>query len=378
MKKLAKLGIGLFFMSLIGSLHANTLENMEYYGTYGKSYIFVVDNVEFSVFPDGQFDFTYIGSNSLSISTPNVQINYNSGYDYDMYVQYDIYGAVIQIENVPIYYDEYGRIAQAGDVEIRYNNRRIVRVGGLNIHYNYYGYYTHCTGYINPFNYYYVYQPWHVYYVRPVFTTCIVYDYPYRRYYTPTRYTYYDHHNYYVSRGRSNVAYTNGRRSFYRPGSRIHSENGRTIANRDYNPNRRNTAVSESSKRSLSNKRSITSNDVKRSSNKSEKQSVSRSNTTRIVSNNSSKRSSDTKVRTQKTSYSRKASPVKKSSGFSHTNSKNTKSSSKSTIKRSSNPYKKQTKVATSSSTSKRKSASNKKSTITRSSSSKSSKRALN
>ena len=164
MRKIASLVFGLFIMSF--SVNASTVVSEEtiIYGNYGKSYIFVVDTVEFSVFPDGQFDFTYIGNNTnVSFSSSNVNISYNSGYNYDMYVQYDNYGAVIQVEGVPIYYDEFGRIAQAGDVEIRYSNRRIVRVGGLYVHYNYYGYYSHSTGYINPFNYYYVYQPWHIF-----------------------------------------------------------------------------------------------------------------------------------------------------------------------------------------------------------------------
>ncbi len=70
-----------------------------------------------------------------------------------MFVQYDCYGGVIQIENIPIYYDEFGRITQAGDIQVHYNRNRIVRIGGLYVHYNYYGYYTHSTGYINSYKF---------------------------------------------------------------------------------------------------------------------------------------------------------------------------------------------------------------------------------
>ena len=55
-------------------------------------------------------DFNLLRNNSrlnVSINSPNVNISYNSGYDYNAYVQYDEFGAIIQIENVPIYYDYY-------------------------------------------------------------------------------------------------------------------------------------------------------------------------------------------------------------------------------------------------------------------------------
>jgi len=139
-----------------------------YYGGYGNSFIFVEDGIEFSVFRDGQFDFNVIRNNSrlgVNIGSPNVSISFNSGYDYNGYVQYDEFGAIIQIENIPIYYDYYGRISQAGNVNIHYNNFGYVnRVGGLYVHYNRYNNFSHYTGYINVFNRGYVYRPWHRYY----------------------------------------------------------------------------------------------------------------------------------------------------------------------------------------------------------------------
>lgn len=199
----------------------------------GNKFIFVEGGIEFSVFPDGQFDFVYLGNQGteVTISTPNVAVSFNSGYNYDAYVQYDSYGAVIQIEDTPIYYDEYGRIIQAGNVTIRYNNRRLVQVGGLYVHYNPYGHYSHYSGYINVYNRYYVYRPWHVYYSIPHYSYCLVYTHPYRRYYTPVRYSY-SHHRRYYNSGRS---YMNGRRDFYRPGSRVHHKDGRVALNRNFN-----------------------------------------------------------------------------------------------------------------------------------------------
>ena len=145
MKKLA-----LFFTAvlLVGTsvsaktttaLNENTASNLLSRG-YGNSFIFTEGGIEFSVFPDGQFDFympNYGPNVNVGISTPNVSISFNSGYDYNPYVQYDDFGAIIQIENVPVYYDYYGRITRAGNVIIHYTNfGRVSRIGSLYIHYN--------------------------------------------------------------------------------------------------------------------------------------------------------------------------------------------------------------------------------------------------
>lgn len=247
MKKLITLVIGILAISFSSKATSENTQN-HYITNNDNSYIFVENNVEFSIFPDGQFDFVYVGGHSgtevsVSVGSPNVNISFNSGHDYDMFVQYDDYGAVIQIEDIPIYYDSYGRITQVGSVDIRYNNRRIVRVGGLNLHYNNYGYYSYSSGYINQWNRYYVYRPWHIFYARPFYSHCVVYDYAYRNHYTPIRYSYNHHNRYYRNRGQSN-SYTNGRRGFYRPGSQIHHRNGRTAVNKEYKSSRRNKAAS--------------------------------------------------------------------------------------------------------------------------------------
>src|SRR5690554_1007017 len=216
---------------------ADTYNN---FGYDGNKIIFVEGNVEFSVFPDGQFDFVFLGheGTDVTISNPNMSVTFNSGYNYDAYVQYDMYGAVIQIENVPIYYDDFGRIVRAGNVSIRYKDRRLVQVGGLYIHYNPYGYYSHFSGYINPYNRYYVYRPWHVYYAIPYYHYCVVQVNPYRRYYQPVRYSYSYHVVHY-----STHHYSNGRRDFYVPGSRVHYKDGRTAVNTNYRNSDRGTAT---------------------------------------------------------------------------------------------------------------------------------------
>ena len=191
------------------SLEVNSTTDTYVKGYNGKAFIFVEEGIEFSVFPDGQFDFymqNYGPNVNAGFNSNNVSISFNSGYDYGAYVQYDDFGAIIQIENVPIYYDHYGRIIQAGNVNINYNSYgRLARVGGLYIHYNRYNRFSHCTGYINSWNRYYVYRPWHNYYIMPSIQFAIVFNRPYRQYYTPVRYAYTQ--PYYNNYRRNNSSY---------------------------------------------------------------------------------------------------------------------------------------------------------------------------
>ena len=225
MKKLA-----LLLLAILTSTIASAEENTSrYYATYdGSKYIFVENGIEFSVFPDGEFDFyipQYVNGVSVGVNAGPLNISFNTGYDYDAYIQYDEYGAIIQVENTPIYYDYYGRITQAGDVFINYRNNRLVQVGGLYVNYNAYGVFDYCTGYINSYNRYYVYRPFHSYFYRPIFNRCLVFTTPYRRYYRPVRYDYVYHRRNYRSRN-----YYNGRRNFRRParGAVAHNNGRRT------------------------------------------------------------------------------------------------------------------------------------------------------
>src|SRR5690554_77119 len=184
---------------------------------YGNSFIFVENGIEFSIFPDGQFDF-YMPSYGPNVNVygPGISISFNSGYDYNPFLQYDEFGAIIQIEHVPVYYDYYGRVSQIGNVFINYNHFGYVsRIGGLYIHYNSHRRYSYYTGYINAFNPYYVYRPWHNYYRVPAYNHCVVYHKPYRKYYKPVRYNYYQ-------------PYTNN----YRRTTAVASRRGNTISRR--------------------------------------------------------------------------------------------------------------------------------------------------
>ena len=148
----------------LGITHAEKADDDRSYRGYSNSFIFTEGGSEFAVFPDGQFDFNYLDNGpqlDVNANFGNVNISYNTGFDYDPYVQYDTYGAVIQIENTPIYYDAYGRIIQAGNVDINYRNGYVRNVGNLFVNYSRPGIILNHTGFINVYNTAYVYRPWH-------------------------------------------------------------------------------------------------------------------------------------------------------------------------------------------------------------------------
>jgi hypothetical protein len=132
---------------------------------YSNAFIFNERGIEFAVFPDGQFDFNVLnrqgrvfGGNQIDVNVGfNGQgyVSFNAGYQYDHFIQYDDFGAIIQIQNVPVFYDYYGRVRQIGNVRIHYNHNGYVRqIGGL-----YIGYRPNlsffCHGYINSRNRFY-------------------------------------------------------------------------------------------------------------------------------------------------------------------------------------------------------------------------------
>ncbi len=204
---------------------------------YGNSFIFVENGVTFSVYPDGEFDFYMDNRVNVGVGAQigNVGITFNSGYNYNPYVQYDDYGAVIQVENIPIYYDYYGRVSQIGSVDIYYDRGRVRRIGGMHVYYN--GVvFSHFTGFINIYNRHYVYRPFHRYFLRP--SIAIVYTTPYRRYYRPVRYTYYapyrnNHRKVYAAIGKEYRYDKNRRAQIYRNDNRVAVRDDRALRRAD-------------------------------------------------------------------------------------------------------------------------------------------------
>jgi hypothetical protein len=235
----------LLFISIVtlGLVNANNEFNINsvtssYYNNKGESFTFVENGITFSVFQNGEFDFYINPRNGLhaNVDFGAVSISYNSGYNYDAYVQYDDYGAIIQVESVPIYYDHYGRVVRAGSVRIKYHSNRLVRIGGLRVYYNAYGHYSYYNGFINTYNRHYVYHPYHNYFIRPYYNQCIVSYNPYRLYYKPARYDYHYGRKHY-----NNHYYKNNKHSktFRKIDSRVRTaDSGRSYQKRSTN-NRR-------------------------------------------------------------------------------------------------------------------------------------------
>lgn len=233
---------GLFFMSILLLLGFTSCVSMEdtrsasqpqAMGTYKGSvpFIFVERDVEFAIYPTGEFDFAYVGPNYryTPYNGPRRPFSYNGGYNYDMYLQFDRFGAVIQVESVPIFYDYYGRIIQAGNVILRYSGDYVTQIGNMHIIYERGGVYLASSGYVNNYNQHSRPQPWHPYYTRPYYP--IVYATPYREHYKPKRYSYDEHRQRYDNRGRSN--YDNGRRTFIDPGTHQPRREGTTDNRRE-------------------------------------------------------------------------------------------------------------------------------------------------
>ena len=185
-----KLFLTLVTLTLFGSAFASVVSN---HSRTHNSFVFNEQGIELAIFKDGQFDFNVLRQrpNFFQFSNHNgINISFNSGYDYSAYVQYDHYGAVIQIENTPICYDYYGRISQAGSIHIRYDYRgRVAWIGNMHINYDRSNN-SRCIGYINRQHRYYTPSAWYSYYSVPNVQYCVVFNTPYRRHYTPIRYQY--------------------------------------------------------------------------------------------------------------------------------------------------------------------------------------------
>ena len=274
---------------------------------YGNSFIFIEDGVTFSVYPDGEFDF-YVdnrGNVGVGAQIGNVGITFNSGFDYNPFVQFDDFGAVIQVEYTPIFYDFYGRVSQIGSVEVWYRNGRVRRLGGLNVFYNG-GVFSHHTGFININNRRYVYRPFHRWFARPAVNFCNVWRTPYRRYYAPVRYTW--HRPY-----RNNVR-------------RAYAQIGREYR---YNRSRRGNVYRNDRRVAVRNNNSIRRGSVATRSNRSASRNVGRDNTTNRVS--SANRSSTARRSVAQTS-ARRGNTVNRSSNTVARNNRSTR-----TVKQSDN-----------------------------------------
>ena len=214
-----------FLLAIVG-LNAANLN----YNRAERPFVFNENGIEFAVFSDGQFDFNVLAPTvGVHIDTRFLDFSFNTGHNYDAFVQYDAYGAPIQIENTPIYYDFYGRVSQIGSVNLFYNRFGYVnQIGNMFVNYNPAGYFIGTRGYINRFNRNVVFQSRFNVYCRPRASRIVLHNTPYRRDFRPVRRDYRTfRRNYVAHRPAARVA-----RNFRRPGAKAVVNNRRNVNNR--------------------------------------------------------------------------------------------------------------------------------------------------
>jgi hypothetical protein len=236
--------LAVLFLTAFGAKAATASEDRlvpNYVLGYGSEFIFIEDGITFSVYPDGEFDFFIDNRVNVGVGTRrgNIGVTFNSGFNYNPFVQYDDYGAIIQIENVPVFYDFYGRVSQIGGVDVWYRNGLVRRIGGLNVFWNG-GAFSHYTGFINIYNRHYVYRPFHRWFARPAVGFCNVWRTPYRRFYNPVRYTWHRPYRNNIRRSYANVGRehrynrTPRRSTIYRNDKRVAVRDNNGRRNGDY------------------------------------------------------------------------------------------------------------------------------------------------
>ena len=157
MKKIFLFTIACFILSF--TLNA---ANNSYLNSNETPLIFIENGVEYAVFNNGQFDFNIIKRQNSNLNT-----HFNTGRNHNIYVRHNNYGAIVQIENTPIFYNNYQKVSRIGSIYINYNNYGLISsIGNLNIQYNSYRTAYTCRGSINRINY--SYNPSSHVYRRPM------------------------------------------------------------------------------------------------------------------------------------------------------------------------------------------------------------------
>lgn len=141
---------------------------------YAEPIVFMERGIEFMIFPNGEFDFNTVATNS---NPRNTTYGAPRGNAYGYYgpsrgvrVEHDYMGRVRRVGNTYINYDAIGRVKRIGSVYMRYNSFALSQVGGLRIIYDRRGRIIDTRGFVNRFNqgYHYLpsnhYNPSNVYY----------------------------------------------------------------------------------------------------------------------------------------------------------------------------------------------------------------------
>ena len=127
--------------------------------------IFKEREIEFMLFPNGEFDF------NTRPTRPRMNNTYGSprGVYYGtsergVRIEHDNFGRVRRVGNVYINYDVYGKVKRIGTIYISYNSFAVTRIGNMRIIYDRRGRIVNVFGFINYANNGYVYNPRGIHY----------------------------------------------------------------------------------------------------------------------------------------------------------------------------------------------------------------------
>ncbi|MCO6175784.1 hypothetical protein NHF50_12095 [Flavobacterium sp. NRK F10] len=132
---------------------------------YAEPIAFTERGVEFLVFPNGDFDFNTVRSNTVqprnsTYGAPRTYYGYyNTNSPRGVLVQHDNMGRVRRVGNVFINYDALGRVKRIGSVYMSYNSFALKQVGNLRIIYDRRGRIIDIRGFVNAYSQHYAYTP---------------------------------------------------------------------------------------------------------------------------------------------------------------------------------------------------------------------------
>jgi hypothetical protein len=117
--------------------------------------VFQEREIEFLLFPNGEFDFnTGISSSSGVYYRRQNNTRFAPVMPMGVRIEHDAHGRVRRIGNVFLNYDLYGRVRRIGTVYVNYWGPQISQVGGLRLYYDRRGNLIDMNGSVNGWNNY--------------------------------------------------------------------------------------------------------------------------------------------------------------------------------------------------------------------------------
>jgi len=127
--------------------------------------IFKEREIEFMLFPNGEFDFNTRPTRPRMINAYGFPKGaYYGTSERGVRIEHDNFGRVRRVGNVYINYDVYGKVKRIGTIYISYNSFAVTRIGNMRIIYDRRGRIVNVFGFINYANNGYVYNPRGIHY----------------------------------------------------------------------------------------------------------------------------------------------------------------------------------------------------------------------